>query len=138
LTYLFNSCMKLFYFPKVKPGKDHSNPSNYRLLSSISKVFEKIILKRLQDFISANNILPDHRFGFRMAHSTSHQLKRVACYFLISKKLSTRFGMRFFFINFLRGAVTSLWLIFYFLKERSFQLVLVKHSLRPAMFPMVC
>jgi hypothetical protein len=79
LTYVFNSCIKLCYFPKVwkhtsvipipKPGKDHSNPSNYRpiiLLSSISKVFEKIILKRLQDLISANNILPDHQFGFRM------------------------------------------------------------------------
>jgi hypothetical protein len=52
--------------PISKPGKDHSNPSNYRpisLLSSISKLFEKIILKRLQDFISANNILPDHQDG---------------------------------------------------------------------------
>jgi hypothetical protein len=67
--------------PIPKPCKDHSNPSNYRPISqltSISKVFEKIILKRLQDFISANNILPDHQIGFRMAHSTSsHQLRRV-------------------------------------------------------------
>jgi hypothetical protein len=46
-------------------------------LSSINKVFENIILKRLQDFISANNILPDHQFDFRMALSTSHQLRRV-------------------------------------------------------------
>jgi hypothetical protein len=43
--------------PIPKPlAKTHSNTSNYRLislLSSISKVFEKISLKRLQYFISA-------------------------------------------------------------------------------------
>jgi hypothetical protein len=66
--------------PILKPGKDHSNPSNYRpisLLSSISKVFERIILKRLNGFISTVNILMVE-FGFRVAHSTFHQLTRVA------------------------------------------------------------
>jgi hypothetical protein len=64
LTY--NSCLKLCYFPKKKwknavvnpipkASKDPSNPSNYHkisLLSSISKVFERIILKRLNTFVS--------------------------------------------------------------------------------------
>jgi hypothetical protein len=90
LTYIFNSCLKLCYFPKQwrhatvipipKPGKDHSDPSNYRpisLLSSISKIFERIILKRLNAFIVSNNALPNHQFGFRAAHSASHQLNRV-------------------------------------------------------------
>ena len=90
LTYIFNSCFKLSYFPKVwkhaivipipKPGKDLSNPSSYRpisLLSTISKIFERTILKRLNDFISSNNILPHHQFGFRRAHSAAHQLRRV-------------------------------------------------------------
>jgi hypothetical protein len=90
LTYVFNSCIKLCYFPNIwkhasaipvpKHGKDHSNPSNYRpisLLSSVSKIFENFIIKRLQDFVSTNNVLPDHQFGFRMAHSTSHQLRRL-------------------------------------------------------------
>jgi hypothetical protein len=66
--------------PIPKPGKDPSNPSNYRpisLLSSISKVFERIILKRLNTFVSTQNVLPNHQFGFRAAHSTSHQLNRV-------------------------------------------------------------
>jgi hypothetical protein len=63
--------------PIPKPGKDHSNPSNYRLISlltSISKVFERIILKRMNGFISTINILPDHQLGFKVAHSTFHQL----------------------------------------------------------------
>jgi hypothetical protein len=88
LSYVYNSCIKLWYFPKIwkhasvipipKPGKDHSNPINYRpIMSSISKVFKFIILKRLNGFISPVNILHDHQFGFRVAHSTSHQLSRV-------------------------------------------------------------
>jgi hypothetical protein len=90
LTYLFNACLRLCYFPKKwkhasvipipKPGKDPSNPASYRpisLLSCISKVFEKIIQKRLNGFISENNIIPSHQFGFRAAHSASHQLNRV-------------------------------------------------------------
>jgi Reverse transcriptase (RNA-dependent DNA polymerase)/Endonuclease-reverse transcriptase len=157
LTYVFNSCIKLCYFPKVwkhasvipipKPGKDHSNPSNYRpisLLSSISKVFEKIILKRLQDFISANNILPDHQFGFRMAHSTSHQLRRVVRHVKGRREppLSESTGMLLLDVE---KAFDSVWheallhklltrgcnislarLIFSFLKERSFQVCVGK------------
>jgi hypothetical protein len=66
LTYILNSFFKLSYFPKSwkhsnvvpvpKPGKDLSIPSIYRpisLLSSISKIFERVILKRLQNFITA-------------------------------------------------------------------------------------
>jgi Reverse transcriptase (RNA-dependent DNA polymerase) len=63
-----------------KPGKDPSNPSGYcpiSLLSSISKIYERVILKRLQNFITANNVLPYHLFGFRTAHSAAHQLTRV-------------------------------------------------------------
>jgi hypothetical protein len=60
LTYVFNACMKIKYFPKhwrhasivaiPKPGKDLSDPASYRLISrlySISKVFERIILMRV-------------------------------------------------------------------------------------------
>jgi hypothetical protein len=43
-----------------KPGRDHSDPSNYRpisLLSSINKILERVILKRLNAFISGHNVL---------------------------------------------------------------------------------
>jgi hypothetical protein len=58
----------------------HSYPSNYHpisLLSSISKILERVILKRLNALISGHNVLPNHQFGFGAAHSTSHQLNRV-------------------------------------------------------------
>jgi hypothetical protein len=88
LTYVFNSRIKLCSSPNTwnhasvipitKPGKDHSNLLNsISLLSSVSKIIEKIILKRLQDLCSTNNVLPDNQFGFSMAHSTSHQLRKV-------------------------------------------------------------
>lgn len=90
LNNIFNACFKLNYFPKdwkvaqiiaiPKPNKNNSNPSNYRpisLLSSLSKVFEKIILNRLNVFIEDKNLLPDEQFGFRRSHSTIHQLQRV-------------------------------------------------------------
>jgi hypothetical protein len=90
LTYIFNACLKLCYLSKQwrhttvipipKPGRENSYPSNYRpisLLSSISKILERIILRRLNAFISGHNVLPNHQFGFRTAHSTSRQLNRV-------------------------------------------------------------
>lgn len=54
---------------------------NYRpisLLSALSKIFEKLILKRIILHINLNNIIPEFQFGFRAGHSTSHQLLRVS------------------------------------------------------------
>lgn len=90
LTFIFNACIKLNYFPlawrhaKViaipKPNKDHTSSKNYRpisLLSSLSKIFEKVLLKRLNHHIAENNIIPNTQFGFRSEHSTAHQLHRL-------------------------------------------------------------
>lgn len=90
LTQIIRACIKQSYFPdrfkhaKVipipKPGKDHSVSSSYRpisLLSSLSKLLEKIIQKRINNFIHSNNILLNTQFGFRNGHSTNHQLLRV-------------------------------------------------------------
>jgi hypothetical protein len=66
--------------PIPKPGRDHSDPSNYRpisLLSSISKILERVILKRLNAFFSGHNVLSNQQFSFRAAHSISHQFNRV-------------------------------------------------------------
>jgi hypothetical protein len=127
LFYIFNSCFKLCHFPKqwrhaivnpiLKLGRDHSDLSNYRpisLFSSISKILDRIILKRLNAFISGHNVLPNHQFGCKAAHSTTHQLNRVvACqeqkgtkgvYFVWSwKGLLILYGTMHFYINSFSG-----------------------------------
>ena len=53
------------------------NPSNYRpisLLSVFSKIFKKIMHKKLHDFLEMSNVLHSLQFGFRKKHSTSHTL----------------------------------------------------------------
>jgi len=67
--------------PLLKIG-DRRNVANYRpisLLTSFSKVFEKIIYNRLLKYIETNNIriLVNEQFGFRISSSTdkvSHKL----------------------------------------------------------------
>jgi hypothetical protein len=68
---------KLLMFPKA--GKDLTSPLNYRpisLLNSLGKLFEKIILKRLNSQLSEQNILREEQFGFKRGHSTTHALLR--------------------------------------------------------------
>jgi Reverse transcriptase (RNA-dependent DNA polymerase)/Endonuclease-reverse transcriptase len=88
ITKIFNDCLSNVYFPETwkvarviaipKPGKDSRNPTNFRpisLLSSISKLFEKIIYSRLIDALGDKLRLDQH--GFRTQHSTIHQLTRL-------------------------------------------------------------
>lgn len=90
LTKIVNACLQLGYFPKdwktakviaiLKPNKVPTEPSSYRpisLLSSLSKILEKIILKRINDHSERCHIIPHHQFGFKNGHSTVHQLFRV-------------------------------------------------------------
>ena len=56
---------------------DQQDYNNYRpisLLSSIVKIIEKIIHKRLFKFLNNNNCLFNYQFGFRNHHSTNHAL----------------------------------------------------------------
>lgn len=63
-----------------KPGKNKKSPSNYRpisLLTTLSKLLEKVILIRLNEDIERLDILPPFQFGFRKEFSTCHQLQRI-------------------------------------------------------------
>lgn len=119
LMHILRACLKLSYFPNTwkiakvtplpKPNKDKSNASNYRpisLLSSLSKIFEKIILCRLNEYLTENQIILNEQFGFRKGHSTNHQLLRVTQFIhnSLSKKHST--GMLTFDIE---KAFDSVW-----------------------------
>ena len=84
LHYLINLSIETGYLPpelilaKIVPvfkdGYCHEF-TNYRpisLLSSISKLFEKIVYRQLYRFLNINEILYKHQYGFRAGHNTSH------------------------------------------------------------------
>ena len=51
--------------------------TNYRpmsLLSSFSKLLEKLVSRQMFRFIDKYNILYSHQYGFRPKHDTSHPL----------------------------------------------------------------
>lgn len=81
--HLFNTLLRLRYFPKQwklaeiitipKPGKSLYEVISYRpisLVSIISKVLEKLLIKRFISFIVENHLLLEHQFGFRDKDST--------------------------------------------------------------------
>ena len=62
--------------PIFKSG-DRTSMDNYRpisLLSTFSKILEKLVAIRLTSFLTANNILSKWQFGFRPGHSTAHPM----------------------------------------------------------------
>ena len=79
--------------PLFKSGTKHE-AQNYRpisLLSSLSKVLEKLIKERLVKFLHKHNIIFEHQYGFRENHSTTHALIDIltTCYDKIENKQYT-------------------------------------------------
>lgn len=98
---IFRACFRICYFPKAwkhakiisihKPGKDAALATSYRpisLLSSFSKILEKLIQNRLTTIIHSKSVYLNEQFGFRASHSTSHQLLRASNY--IKKNLCVK------------------------------------------------
>jgi hypothetical protein len=64
----------------AKPGKPPTEITSYRpisLLPILSKVFERLLLTRLEETTPLNDIIPTHQFGFRATHSTTQQCHRI-------------------------------------------------------------
>jgi hypothetical protein len=82
LTYICNAVLNTGTFPDrlkyaiIKPifkKGDNQDITNYRpisLLTSFSKVIEKLIYARLLDHITTNSILVNEKYGFRTRYST--------------------------------------------------------------------
>lgn len=43
----------------------------------MSKLFEKLLLKRIKPIIEDRKLIPPHQFGFREKHSTVQQVHRI-------------------------------------------------------------
>ena len=76
--------------PVYKSGPSNGL-QNYRpisLLSSLSKIFEKVILRRLVSFLERHNLTIPSQFGFRHKHSTIHLILDLLteCHQNIEKK----------------------------------------------------
>ena len=59
---------------------DKTKCANYRpisLLSNLSKIFERAMYNRIDQFLDENNIFYDLQFGFRKKHSTNHALLSI-------------------------------------------------------------
>lgn len=93
LTNIYNSCFRTGYFPLTwkhaiivpisKPGKNAAFTDSYRpisLLPTLSKIFEKIILRRLNKHLNLTKSIPIEQFGFTEKISTQHQLLRITEY----------------------------------------------------------
>ena len=91
LTYIYNTALSLHYFPTPwklahvitipKPGKSPLLPQNRRplsLLSTLGKIYEKIVLHRIAHHALQNT--PDTQFGFVPHRSSTLQLLRLTKY----------------------------------------------------------
>jgi len=98
LSHIFNLSLTSGVFPvKLKMCRvipifksgSKSECDNYRpisLLSSISKILEKIVAQKLIDHLLNNDLLYVHQYGFLPNHSTEHNLLQIVNY--ISKALN--------------------------------------------------
>jgi hypothetical protein len=90
LTHLYNAALRLKYVPiqwkmaemimVLKPGKSPNEFSSYRpisLLHIMSKLFEKLVFKRLIPIMDAKHIINLHQFRFHQQHTTINQVHRI-------------------------------------------------------------
>ena len=99
LSHIFNLSLEKGIFPsKLKSSRTiplHKAGSkelcdNYRpisLLSSLSKILEKIVSVKLVNHLDLNKLLYEHQYGFQKGKNTEHNLLHVINY--VSKALNS-------------------------------------------------
>ncbi|UYV85105.1 hypothetical protein LAZ67_X004585 [Cordylochernes scorpioides] len=107
LAGIFNAALHLCYFPKTwkhaiiitipkkSPVKSPEDLRPISLLSTIGKVYERIVLRRLQTYMDSINFIIPQQFGFRKGHSSTHQLITVIDYIQIRKSHKEAVGAVF-------------------------------------------
>lgn len=87
---LFNCCLRSGHFPPTwkftnmaklpKPNKHSNDPSSYRLialLDVLGKAFERILVDRLRELLTTQDILLPFQYGFRPGMSTQESLQKL-------------------------------------------------------------
>ncbi|KAG6451484.1 hypothetical protein O3G_MSEX007165 [Manduca sexta] len=109
LAAIFNAAFQNCIFPEAwkeavvigihKPGKPASSPTSYRpisLLSSLGKLYERIVLDRLKIVAHLHNLLPPEQFGFRSRHNCVHQVLRITEHVYTKRRYDRPTGAIFF------------------------------------------
>ena len=76
-TGVFPDVLKVSKIIPLHKGGSTLEVNNFRpisLLSIFDKIIEKLMHKRLYDFLDEHNILYEHQFGFRKFYSTGYSL----------------------------------------------------------------
>ena len=79
-TAVFPAKLKLSKTIPIFKAGDHTCCDNYRpisLLSSISKILEKIVANTLVNHLEINNLLCDNQYGFLRGRSTIHNITKL-------------------------------------------------------------
>ena len=77
MTGQFPSVLKIVKAISIHKKQSKADYANYRpicLLSNIEKILEKLMYKRLPNFLDINNLIYSLQFGFRQKYSTTHVL----------------------------------------------------------------
>ena len=86
LTHIFNLSflsgiipdnLKVALITPIFKSNEDNKFENYRsisVLTCFSKLLDKLVVKRLTQFIDKNNILSKHQYGFRQNRSTEHAI----------------------------------------------------------------
>lgn len=92
LPTLYSACLRLGVFPSAwkpglviwlpKPGKDPCEEGSYRpitLLSTLGKVLERCLARRILSHIQDHSVLSDRQFGFLPKRSTEDSVRSLLC-----------------------------------------------------------
>ena len=89
LTHIINCCIEKEHFPsawklaRTSPIPKINNPTTNNdlrgisILPVLSKVYEKLVLRQMAEFIDSKHLLPSHMSGFRKGHSTTTALINI-------------------------------------------------------------
>ena len=79
-TGIFPDIMKMAEVVPLYKGKSRENETNYRpisLLSTMSKVMEKVVYQRVYQFLANTGQICETQYGFRSNHSCEHAIAQV-------------------------------------------------------------